>query len=172
MIGTEPLQGLDLVVLLDLVAHGKSRTVRDLAGALEVPKSLCGRSLQRLRIRSLIAEDVGEGRRINRVLARDLFAHGVRWIAPARIGKVTLGLPTAHAAPPLADRLSGDADPLVMPLDEGPMRGRSVTPLHPSAAVAASKDKKLHELLALVDGIRVGGAREREVATAELLARL
>ena len=52
------------------------------------------------------------------------------------------------------------------------MRGRSVTPLHPSAVVAASKDKKLHELLALVDGIRVGGAREREVATAELLARL
>lgn len=169
---SEPLQPLDLMVLLALVAPAsRALTVRELAAALAAPKSLVGRSLQRLRAHALVSEDAGE-RRINRILARELLTHGVRWIAPARIGKVTLGLATAHAAPPLSHRLPGDADPVVIPLDEGPVRGRSVTPLHPCAGVAASKDQKLHELLAIVDGIRIGGAREREIATAELVARL
>ena len=37
--------------------------------------------------------------------------------------------------------------------------------------VAALKDKKLHELLALVDALRVGRARERELAIIELKKR-
>ena len=45
-------------------------------------------------------------------------------------------------------------------------------PLYPSVPEAALKDEKLHELLALVDALRVGRAREKELAIRELKKRL
>ena len=80
--------------------------------------------------------------------------------------------PTAHAAPGLAASFRGDDDPVVIPLRHGPVRGRAVTPIHPSAPGAAARDPKLHELLAIVDALRIGGARDRSVAAAELKACL
>lgn len=170
----KPLEPLDLIVVLKMAAEAGTQercSVRKLAEALDVPKSNVQRSLERLVAQSLVV--VGpNGKRLHRLNARDLFSHAVRWIAPARPGKVVLGLPTAHAASPLVSQLPGDSDPVVIPLEEGPLRGRSVAPIHPSAPAAAKKDPKLHELLAIVDGIRIGGAREREVAAAALQARL
>ncbi|HZL17467.1 MAG TPA: helix-turn-helix domain-containing protein [Polyangia bacterium] len=170
----QPLEPLDLMVVLKMAVGARSKdrcSVRELAASLAVPKSNVQRSMDRLVGHALVV--VGpDGRRLNRLNARELFSHGVRWIAPAKPGKIVLGLPTAYAASPLASQLPGDADPVVIPLEEGPVRGRSVTPIHPSAPAAARKDHKLHELLAIVDGIRIGGAREREVAIAALKARL
>ena len=96
----------------------------------------------------------------------------MRWIAPARVGEFELGLPTAFAGASLAGKLIGDADPLVMPLPHGPMRGRAVAPLHSYAPEAAAKDARLHHLLSLIDVFRIGRARERQVAAAELRAWL
>jgi hypothetical protein len=169
-----PLEPLDLLVALKMAAAAPSKgeaSVRELAASLGVPKSNIQRSIERLAAQAVVVMGP-DGKRLNRLNARELFAHGVRWIAPANVGKIVLGLPTAHAAPPLASQFPGDADPVVIPLEEGPVRGRSVTPIHPSAPAAAKKDHKLHELLAIVDGIRIGGAREREVAIAALKARL
>jgi hypothetical protein len=44
------------------------------------------------------------------------------------------------------------------------VRGHSIIPLYPSVPEAALKDEKLHELLALTDALRVGRAREKEIA--------
>ena len=52
------------------------------------------------------------------------------------------------------------------------MRGYSLTPLYPSVPAAAVRDAKLYELLALVDAIRDGRARERSLAAKEIHARL
>jgi hypothetical protein len=43
-----------------------------------------------------------------RLALRDCIEHGVRWIAPARVGDFELGLPTAHAAGSFASKLVGD----------------------------------------------------------------
>jgi hypothetical protein len=56
----------------------------------------------------------------------------------------------------------------VWPYGHGKLRGHSIVPLYPSVPEAATKDPKLHELLALVDALRVGKAREREIAICEL----
>ena len=45
-----------------------------------------------------------------------------------------------------------------------------VEPLHPSVPFAAMQDGKLYELLALFDALRVGKARERNMATERLLS--
>ena len=119
----------------------------------------------------LLVEE-GEHRRINKFALQWCLQHSVKWIAPAEVGGAALGLLTAHSAPPLTSKLFGDDGPVVMPLLGGPARGRAVTPLHPLAPQAAERDPKLHTLLALVDALRIGGAREREVATTELGVRL
>jgi hypothetical protein len=51
----------------------------------------------------------------------------------------------------------------------GPRRGIALAPVHTIVPNAARKDPKLGELLALFDAIRIGNAREQELAT-KLLA--
>ena len=63
--------------------------------------------------------------------------------------------------------------PLRYGLDpEGSIRGESFSPLYKSVPIAAKNDSKLYELLALVDAIRGGQTREREMAKKELKKRL
>lgn len=50
--------------------------------------------------------------------------------------------------------------------------GRMLTPLYRNVPLAAGDDPALHELLALADALRVGRARERELAREELKGRL
>lgn len=45
-------------------------------------------------------------------------------------------------------------------------------PLHKTVPEAAAKDPVLYELLALIDGLRDGRARERQIAERELGTRL
>lgn len=61
-----------------------------------------------------------------------------------------------------------------MPLPGGPARGPEIRPLYRSAPIAAAADPQLHELLALLDALRSGRARERKMAVdalAEALSR-
>jgi hypothetical protein len=67
---------------------------------------------------------------------------------------------------------AGEDPPPVWPLAEGPVRGYSFAPLHKNVPQAALKDRRLYELLALVDALRDGRARERELAARELKNRL
>jgi hypothetical protein len=52
------------------------------------------------------------------------------------------------------------------------VRGTSFTPLYKNVPEASKRDPKLYELLALVDTIRDGRARESEIAIRELTARI
>lgn len=45
-------------------------------------------------------------------------------------------------------------------------------PLHPSAPEAARRDGRLYEILALIDALREGRNRERQIAKEELLKRI
>lgn len=59
----------------------------------------------------------------------------------------------------------------VWPYGKGTVRGHSIIPLYPSVPEAALKDSKIHQLLALTDALRVGRAREKEIAILELKKR-
>jgi len=61
---------------------------------------------------------------------------------------------------------------LVMPLAGGPVRGSEVKPLYRSAPRAASRDEQLYQMLAVVDALRTGRARERRLAEEALNAWL
>ena len=103
----------------------------------------------------------------------EFLVHGVKFVFPARRGESTRGMPTAHAAPPLNQHIVGSSDPPpVWPSAGGQVRGSTFEPLHKTVPAAAAKDSTLYELLALIDAIRDGRARERQAAERELAARL
>jgi hypothetical protein len=103
----------------------------------------------------------------------EFLIHGVKYAFPVQRGEATRGMPTAHAAPPLSDQIAdqGALSP-VWPDAEGEVRGVTLEPLHKAAPKAARKDPMLHELLALIDALRDGRVRERQLAEKELSARL
>src|SRR4051812_15048313 len=96
---------------------------------------------------------------------------GVPYAFPAELGSETRGVPTAYSAPPLADSF-GTADPVVWPSLDGVARGQSLIPLLPSAPRLAKSNPQLYRLLALVDALRIGRARERSQAKVLLEAAL
>ena len=103
----------------------------------------------------------------------EFLVHGLKYVFPARPGPVSRGMPTAHSAAPLAGRIIASADDLyVWPCDTGKSRGQTIAPLYDNVPQAAGKDRILYELLALVDAIRAGRAREQDLAAQELEKRL
>jgi hypothetical protein len=62
--------------------------------------------------------------------------------------------------------------PVVWADPQGTVRGEALEPLYRSVPEAARADAQLYEWLALVDAVRSGRARERELAVAELRRRL
>ena len=83
-------------------------------------------------------------------------------------------MPTSFAAPPLSEEIpAGNDDAIPVWADaEGEARGYAIEPLHRSVPAAARRDPKLYELLALVDALREGRARERKLAEVGLRNRL
>ncbi len=83
-------------------------------------------------------------------------------------------MPTAYAAPPLGYKFAPSSvePPPVWPDPEGEARGTAFSPIYKAAPRAARQDNELYELLVLLDAIRDGRARERQVAVTELTERL
>lgn len=107
--------------------------------------------------------NAAERRPVKKALV-ELVTHAVKYVFPPTRGSVTIGIPTAHAAPPLNASFHDDDLPPVWPDPNGRVRGEAFEPLYPSVPKAIANDNKLYELLALVDAIRAGRARERQRA--------
>ena len=58
------------------------------------------------------------------------------------------------------------------PYAKGIDRGQSIEPLYNTVVEASLKDRDLYELLTMVDAIRVGRVREKEIAKKELKKRI
>ncbi len=103
----------------------------------------------------------------------EFLIHGIRYVFIPERGQMTRGMPTAHAAPPLSEVIVPDQEPPpVWPDPKGEIRGMEFTPLYRSCPEAAKQDAELYEWLALVDAMRGGRARERNIASQELSRRL
>jgi predicted transcriptional regulator len=151
----------DMVVLLKIAAKKDTPwMMKDLAIELGISASEISESLHRSAIAGLIAKDK---KRLMKLAILDFLVHGLRYVYPQQPGARVRGVPTAHAAPPLNQEiLSHDA--YVWPYGEGTVRGESIDPLHPKVPEACLKDPEFYEYMALCDALRVGRAREKNLA--------
>lgn len=157
--------------MLKLAARdGDKWTFAQLAKELAMSASETHSALQRCADAGLYQPD---NRQVNKSGLLEFLAHGVRYVFPARAGAITQGLPTSYAAEPLNARIRFDEHEVpVMPLLHGPARGPEIPPLFASAPKAAAKDLRLYRLLAMVDALRSGRARERKIAVELLRSEL
>jgi hypothetical protein len=164
------LKPQDVVVLLKLASRADPAwTYPQLAGELGMSPSELHASVQRA-IKAGLLDQV---RTVNRSALLEFLVHGVKYVFPPERGAVTRGTPTAHSTAPLNAQFRSTTDmPTVWADPEGSVRGEELKPLYRSVPRAARADTKLHEWLALVDAVRAGRARERELAVKELQKRL
>lgn len=155
----------DIVFLLKLVAKGnQSWTYNSLANELDLSPSEVHYAARRA-VASRLGIKPGKQVRVHMQNLLEFLSHGIQYCFYPKRGGISRGMPTAHAAEPLKSMfVSSDEIPPVWPDPEGLVRGESFAPLHKSAPFAARKDVKLYELLALVDAIRGGRAREKDTA--------
>ena len=163
------LKGEDVVVLLKLVEPAEW-TLRSLEADVGIPRSVIHRSIGRLAAAGLID---AASRRVNVSQAEEFLIHAVKYVFPPVVGGETRGIPTAWAAPPLAAALAPASDlPLVWPDPMGELRGIALEPLHACAPEIARHAPALAERLTLVDALRLGDVRVRELAARLLHERL
>lgn len=160
----------DIVVALKL-SLGKPRpSYAELADELGMSASEVHAAVRRLGEAQLLDPQTKE---IRREALGKFLVHGVPHAFPARPKEVTRGMPTAWAAPAMVRKFSASEQmPPVWPDPEGKVQGAAVRPLYSSVPHAARRDPELYDLLALVDALRLGRARERTLAEKEITARL
>lgn len=167
------LRPQDVFVLAKLLAYqGRRPPMAQMGVELSISSSEVHAALKRLTLSRLVSNDA-EGNRPLLEAVEEFLVHGVKYAFPAKRGDITRGLLTSYAAPPLNKHIEpGSELPPVWPFPEGQHRGVSLEPLYKTAPDAAVRDQALYELLALIDALREGRARERKLAEKELIARL
>jgi hypothetical protein len=164
------LRPQDLLVLLKVICIKNDRwRTTDLANELFMSQSEVSAALFRNRFARLIDESK---RSVHRESLFELLIHGVKYVFPQKPGAIVRGLPTAHSAPPLSELIHSKESVYVWRDDEGTVRGEEIEPLYPTVPKAAKMDRSFYELVALVDAIRVGKAREYELAVDGLKKRI
>ena len=163
------LKPQDILVLLKLVAIGKAPwSYNSLAVQLGMSPSEVHAAIKRATQAKLAVEQ--DGRSVPQLRnLQDFLAHGIQYVFVPESGALTRGMPTAHAAAPLAEAfVATDEPPPVWPDPKGAERGQAFSPLYKSAPFAAAQDARLYRLLALVDALRGGRARDRKLAEKHL----
>lgn len=162
------LKSQDCIILLKHLAHpGQPMPQRQLAMELKISLSEVNAGIKRLLVSGLMMQTSGHKVVANTTASKDFLIYGLKYVFAGKLGEYTVGMPTAVAAPIFADKIALGSDPLpVWPDAFGDMRGVALEPLYPSIPKALREypDQNLYDLLVLVDAIRIGRARERNLA--------
>jgi len=163
------LKPQDIVILLKIIALGdKPWLHHTLAEELGMSQSEVSQSLTRSCYAGLI--DTSK-KKVNRHALKELLTSAISYVFPQHPGPIVRGVATAHSAEPLNKYISS-AEKYVWPSAKGQERGQAIEPLYSTVVQATAKDRELYELLSLVDAIRVGRTREKEIAKKELEKKL
>lgn len=166
------LKPQDVLVVLKLLASGWPGSFAALAQDIGLSVSETHAAMGRAQLAGLVHATADK--RPNRSAIAEFLVHGVRYVFPASPGTSTRGIPTSHAAAPLNAEFPAatEGDIPVWPDPEGEHRGYELKPLCRSVPMAARRDARLYEWLALVDALRGGRARERALAIRLVRERL
>ena len=164
------LKPQDIVVVLKLCGYTPNArpSYGVIAAALKMSASEIHSAVQRLKSSRLLhGSEMNE--KPNLSALEEFLIHGVKYAFPAERGGLTRGMPTSYAAEPLSRLIKAGSEPVPVWADpNGTTRGISLVPLYKTVPEAAKHDFLLYERLALIDAIRDGRARERNLAEKEL----
>lgn len=140
-------------------------SMRALGDATGISKSEVSAALRRCIHAGLARVDHETGRpSANTYGLSEFLLHGIKYVFPVKPGRRVRGVPTAHSAPVWNGKLLSGGQIFVWADAEGEVLGEHIEPLFKSVPAAARRDPVLYGLLALIDSVRLGRAREAELA--------
>lgn len=175
------LKPQDIVILLKILSIMQipKRLSKALLSQNQLAVHLCmsvsevNAAFKRLTISGLLGPVYGEksDSRIQllpiKASCEECLVSAVKYFCPAEVGSYTTGIPTSYAAPVFARQIVIGNEPIpVWPHGGGSQRGLALTPLYSSVphSIIQYPDPIFYDMLALIDAIRCGKAREREIA--------
>ena len=180
-VGQFMLKPQDIVILLkvlSMMALSKDHpdellSQNKLATFVCMSASEVNAGMKRLVLSGLLGPILREGSK-NKIIflpikaaCEECLISGVKYFFPAQLGAYTRGIATSYAAPLFKKHILLGDDPIpVWPYGEGDQRGLALAPLYSSVphSLAQFPDPFFYELLVLIDAIRSGRARERNIA--------
>ncbi len=170
------LKPQDCLILLKLLANPKAEwSQRQLAESLCISLAETNAGLKRLIEARLLRKTKGSQFLPILAAAEEFLINGLKYLLPGKLGEYTRGIPTAVGAPLFHDKIALGSEPIpVWPDAQGSKRGVALNPIHPAVpkALRKTKDQSFYELLVLIDAIRSGRARERNIASKLLKNRI
>ncbi|RYF32182.1 MAG: MarR family transcriptional regulator [Cytophagaceae bacterium] len=167
------LKPQDLVVALKVALHkDRDYGLAELASELGMALSSLHGSIARNEQGRLLSRSTGSIRPI-RAAVHEFVVHGAKYSFPGQLGPVTRGIATSIGGPTLREHF--EVENLFSPVwpdPAGTTRGPGLTPLFPGLRKAILNDAALYDSLTLLDALRIGAARERELAVLALQERL
>lgn len=159
-------QGWEDESQLDPPVHNESYSVRALEASLGISKTEVASALKRCQYVGLIRTDpFSQLPRVNTKALLGFIEYGLRYVFPAKPAEIVRGIPTGFSAPMLEGKLMSGGELIhVWPDAYGNRKGQSIAPLFKTVPGAVKKDPRLYEYLALIDAIRLGNAREANLA--------
>lgn len=162
----------DIVVLAKLIAQKKNWSQNSLAFELCLSPSQINSAFKRLVVAGLLTPYQPPTKPEPIIQACDeFFAHALKYIFPAKLGEIARGVPTSYSGPSLKTQIFSGNDPIpVWPYGEGTERGVALEPLYSSVPESVSKhpDPLFYDILTLIDAIRSGRVREKQLAIQKL----
>lgn len=168
------LKPIDLLVGLKILTSKDGWTQMGVASELCLSSSQVNSAIKQLLEANLFTLRHGKPYPIFSAL-KEFMIFGVPYCFPAKVGELSVGMPTAYAAKPLSDQISLGNDPIpIWPYALGKTRGIVLEPLHKNLPKALTEypDNNLHEILILIDALRIGRAREKNIAQKLLIEKL
>jgi predicted transcriptional regulator len=155
----------DVAILLKIILLGKEEwQYQDLARTLHISGAEVNASLNRSKIAGLI--DFNR-KRVNKLALFEFLEHGLQYVFPIQPGAVSKGIPTAHSHPSIKNKIISETL-FVWPDIGGTEIGQSIEPLFNNQVQAAKEDPLLYEILSLIEILRVGKNREKNIALSHL----
>jgi len=163
----------DIVVLAKLLTQkSTSWSQNSMANELCLSPSQVNSAFKRLIVAGLLTPYVPPAKPQPILQAcEEFFSHALKYIFPAKLSEIARGVPTSYSGPSLKKQIVAGSDPVpVWPYGEGEERGVALKPLYSSVPESVSKypDPLFYDLLTLIDAIRSGRARERQIAIQKL----
>jgi hypothetical protein len=160
----------DIVILLKIIACvGKVLSYQELSQSLLISVGEISKAMERNRVSGLINP---EKTQVNRLALREFLIYGLKYVFPPQIGASARGIPTAHSASPVKEKIAESTENFVWKYYKGTRRGSTILPLYAKIPQFIENDRELYELLVIVDTLRIGKSREKGIAIEELDKKL
>lgn len=157
------IKSQDILLLMKLIVDPKL-SQKELAQTLSISPAEISHGYKRLKLSALLSS---EGQPIHEA-CEEFLVHGIKYTFPAELGTLASGIPTAHSKPGFKFVKQNPNETIVWPDAEGKVKGISLYPIHPGFPLACKHDEKLYFMSSLVEMIRSGRAREKNIAAEQL----